>query len=114
MVEVICAMPYPDHFNPHEYGINDCYVWQAPYRLINAWAKDAKERQTEIPTPAKVRTWIQGYNSVREPFVIYDASKITEQIEGLKDADMYDGFMCWNVLSDYEKLKSFKEAFENS
>lgn len=114
VVDVICAMPYPDHFNPHEYGINDCYVWQAPYRLINAWAKDAKERQTEIPTPAKVRTWIQGYNSVREPFVIYDASKITEQIEGLKDADMYDGFMCWNVLSDYEKLKSFKEAFENS
>lgn len=114
VVDVISPMPYPDHFKEHDYGINDVYVWQAPYRLVYAWASEAKQRQSETSTPAKVRSWIQGYNSIRKPTVIYDADKIAEQIKALKDADMYDGFMCWNVLSDYEKLKSFKQAFDES
>lgn len=113
-VDVICPMPYPDHFNDHDYGITDCYVWEAPYRLVYAWATEAKERQAEIPTPARVRCWIQGYNSIKKPKVIYDSDKIKEQIDALKDADLYDGFMCWNVLSDYVKLQSFKPAFDAS
>lgn len=112
VVDVICPMPYPDHFNPHEYGIDDAIVWEVPYRLLSAWAKDAKKRQEEIPTPAKVRTWLQGYNAIHEPKIIYDAQKVIEQINALKDNDLYDGFMIWNVLSDYVKLESFKEAFE--
>ena len=114
VVDVISPMPYPDHFKDHDYGISDAYVWQVPYRLVYAWGKEAKLRQNEIPTPAKVRAWIQGYNSIRKPTVIYDSDKILEQINALKDADLYDGFMCWNVLSDYEKLKTFKPAFEES
>ena len=112
IVDVICPMPYPDHFNMHEYGINDAIVWEVPYRLLSAWAKDAKKRQEEIPSPAKVRTWIQGYNAIHEPKIIYDVDKIIEQIDALKDANLYDGFMIWNVLSDYVKLQGYKEAFD--
>lgn len=112
VVDVICPMPYPDHFNMHEYGINDAIVWEVPYRLLSAWAKDAKKRQEEIPSPAKVRTWIQGYNAIHEPKIIYDVDKIIEQIDALKDANLYDGFMIWNVLSDYVKLQGYKEAFD--
>ena len=112
IVDVICPMPYPDHFNMHEYGINDAIVWEVPYRLLSAWAKDAKKRQEEIPSPAKVRTWIQGYNAIHEPKIIYDVDKVIEQIDALKDGDLYDGFMIWNVLSDYVKLQGYKEAFD--
>lgn len=112
VVDVICPMPYPDHFNMHEYGINDAIVWEVPYRLLSAWAKDAKKRQEEIPSPAKVRTWIQGYNAIHEPKIIYDVDKVIEQIDALKDGDLYDGFMIWNVLSDYVKLQGYKEAFD--
>ena len=111
VVDVISPMPYPDHFNMHEYGINDAIVWEVPYRLLSAWAKDARLRQEEIPSPAKVRSWLQGYNAIHEPKIIYDVDKVIEQIEALKDNDLYDGFMIWNVLSDYVKLQGYKEAF---
>ena len=42
----------------------------------------------------------------------FDVDKVIEQIDGLKDVGLYDGFMVWNVLSDYELLRSYKEAFE--
>lgn len=111
VVDVISPMPYPDHFNMHEYGINDAIVWEVPYRLLSAWAKDARLRQEEIPSPAKVRSWLQGYNAIHEPKIIYDVDKVIEQIEALKENDLYDGFMIWNVLSDYVKLQGYKEAF---
>ena len=112
VVDVISPMPYPDHFNPHDFGISDAIVWEVPYRLMYAWGSQAKLRQAEIPTPARVRTWLQGYRAIREPKIYYDVNKVIEQIDGLKDAGLYDGFMVWNVLSDYELLRSYKEAFE--
>ena len=112
VVDVISPMPYPDHFNTHDFGISDAIVWEVPYRLMYAWGSQAKLRQAEIPTPARVRTWLQGYRAIREPKIYYDVNKVIEQIDGLKDAGLYDGFMVWNVLSDYELLRSYKEAFE--
>ena len=49
---------------------------------------------------------------INEQPTAFDADKVIEQIDGLKDAGLYDGFMVWNVLSDYELLRSYKEAFE--
>ena len=111
VVDVISAMPYPDHFTGHEFNPN-YYSWEVPYDTLYGWGKQAKERQKDIPTPAKVRTWLQGYNSIKEPYVVYDCEKIIDQINGLKNADIYDGFMIWNSLSDYEKFKSYKDAFK--
>lgn len=110
VVDVISAMPYPDHFGNHDYGIEE-YVWQVPYELLFNWATQASYRQDNIETPAKVRTWLQGYNSIKKPVVEYDDQKVIDQINGLKDANLYDGFMIWNSLSDYEKYKSYKKVF---
>ena len=110
VADVISGMPYPDHFNAHEYGIDEV-VWTVPYKLLSSWSKYVVSKQEIIPTPAKVRTWIQTYNSTREPFVEYDASKISEEISALYDNGLSDGYMTWNSGSNLDKYKSVSAAF---
>ena len=110
VVDVISAMPYPDHFNAHEYGIGEV-VWTVPYKLLNAWSKSVVEKQNIIPTPAVVRTWIQVYNATKEPYVVYDAGKVSEEIQALYDNGLRGGYMTWNGLSNLDKYYSVSAAF---
>ena len=106
VADVISGMPYPDHFSAHEYGFNEV-VWTIPYKLLNLWGNNfVMKRQKEIPTPAIVRTWIQTYDTYKNPKVIYDSYMIKEEIKGL-----YDGFMTWNGSSNLSKYDSVKSAF---
>lgn len=112
VVDVISPMPYPDHFGTYEYGF-DVPVWTIPYKLLNLWSSNyVVKRQEEIPTPAVVRTWIQTYNTGKAPAVIYDASKIDDQIMALYDSGLTGGYMTWNSGSSLEKYESIKEAFK--
>lgn len=112
IVDVISAMPYPDHFGAYEYGIEEI-VWTVPYKVLYKWASGyALKRQQEIPTPAKVRTWIQAYDTVRQPYVIYDSPKIIEQISALKNAGLTDGYMTWNASSSLSKYQEIRQAFK--
>ena len=105
VVDVISAMPYPDHFLAHQYGITEV-VWTNPYKLLYTWCKGyAMKRQAEIPTPAIMRTWIQAYSTSKTPAVIYDSEKIKEQIAGLEEAGALGGYMTWNASSYLEKYK---------
>lgn len=101
-VDVISAMPYPDHFNKYQYGFTEP-VWTIPYKLLNTWAKSALKRQAEISSPAIIRTWIGAYNVAKEPKTIYDEEKIKEQIKGLEDAGATGGYMTWNSSSNLQK-----------
>jgi len=111
VVDVISGMPYPDHFSPHSYGINEV-VWTVPEKLLTAWSADVALRQKTISTPALVRTWIQAYNSIREPYVEYDDRKIEEQIKGLYTNGLKDGFMTWSSSSNINKYRSFTNSFK--
>ncbi len=112
VADVISAMPYPDHFNAHEYGFKEI-VWTVPYQLLNFWGQNyVTLRQQEIPTPAIVRTWIQAYNAIREPRIEYNADKISEQIKGLYDAGLKGGYMTWNAASSLSKYKLLRPAFK--
>ena len=105
VVDVISAMPYPDHFNIHQYGITEA-VWTNPYKLLYTWCKDyAMKRQAEVPTPAVMRTWIQAYNTTKSPATVYDSSKIADQIKALEDAKAIGGYMTWNSASSLTKYK---------
>lgn len=111
IADVISAMPYPDHFNAHEYGFKEI-VWTVPYQLLKFWGENyVGLRQQEIPTPAIVRTWIQAYNTIREPYIEYNAERISEQIRGLYDAGLRGGYMTWNAGSSLSKYKMISEAF---
>lgn len=110
IVDVISGMPYPDHFNPHEYGISEV-VWTVPYKLLNAWSKSVVEKQSVIKTPAIVRTWIQVYNATKEPYVTYDANKVSDEIQALYDNGLRGGYMTWNGVSSIDKYYAVSDAF---
>ncbi len=111
VADVISGMPYPDHFNAHEYGIEEV-VWTVPYKVLNEWGKYVKTKQEKIPTPAVVRTWIQTYNSVKTPSVVYDAAKVSDEIQALYDNGLTGGYMTWNSSSNLDKYNEVKEAFK--
>lgn len=111
IVDVISGMPYPDHFGAYEYGLGQV-VWTIPYQLLNVWGGFVSQKQQLIPSPAKVRTWIQTYNTVKSPYVVYDANKISEQIQALYDNGLDGGYMTWNSGSSLTKYIEVKEAFK--
>ena len=111
VADVISGMPYPDHFNPHEYGISEV-VWTVPYKLLNEWSKYVVSKQDIIPTPAVVRTWIQTYNTNKEPSVIYDSDKVSEEIQALYDNGLKGGYMTWNSSSNLLKYKEISYSFK--
>ncbi len=111
VVDVISGMPYPDHFNKYEYGFT-VPVWSVPYDILNYWGKNfVAKRQEEIPTPAIVRTWIQTYDTIREPYLTYGAKEVENQIRGLYDASLTGGYMTWNSGSNIEKYRSQLAAY---
>jgi len=111
IADVISGMPYPDHFNKHEYGIEEV-VWTVPYKLLDKWSKYVVSKQEVIPTPAIVRTWIQTYNTSKKPSVVYDSDKVSEQIEALYDNGLNGGFMTWNSSSNMLKYKEISYALK--
>ena len=111
LADVMCAMPYPDHFAIHDYGIAAA-VWTVPYELLYNWGLYVNERQAETPNPAKVRTWIQGFDTTwKEPQVEYNVDMINEEIEGLYANGLNDGYMVWNAPSELWRYWSYTPAF---
>lgn len=111
IADVISGMPYPDHFRTYEYGFKEP-VWTIPYDLLYLWGDEfVMARQSEIPTPAIVRTWIQAYDSIKSPYVTYDANMVSKEIQGLYDAGLTGGFITWNGSSSLSKYKSISSAF---
>ena len=106
IVDAISSMPYTDHFG------RSVDTWTNAYQTVNNWAKGASARQKEIPTPAVARTWITAYDTPYwNPKVIYNASKIEDQVKALYDAGLDGGFITWNSASSLAKYEQIKTAF---
>ncbi len=111
VVDVISGMPYPDHFSTYEYGFKEP-VWTMPYDILNYWGSNfVAKRQQEIPTPAIARTWIQTYDSIKSPKVVYGAAEVEKEIRGLYDAGLTGGYMTWNSGSNINKFRSQIAAY---
>ena len=112
VADVISGMPYPDHFAKGSYGL--AKPWNEPYKLMNYWGRYAFDRQQEIPTPARVRTWIQAYDVMKyvdSNGISYGAEQLEDEIRGLYDAGITDGYITWLSNSKLEKYKSLAAAF---
>lgn len=106
IVDAISSMPYTDHFG------RSVDTWTNAYQTVYNWAKGATARQKEIPTPAVARTWITAYDTPYwKPTVIYNASKIEDQVRALYDAGLDGGFITWNSASSLAKYEQIKTAF---
>ena len=106
IVDAISSMPYTDHFG------RSVDTWTNAYQTVYNWAKGAAARQKEIPTPAVARTWITAYDTPYwKPTVIYNASKIEDQVRALYAAGLDGGFITWNSASSLAKYEQIKTAF---
>ena len=107
VVDAISGMPYPDHFG----ASGDWRPWEHPYDTLYSWGQSVMYRQGETATPAAVRTWIQAYNAIREPYNYYGPDQVFAQIKGLRDAGCTGGYMTWNSGSSIEKYTELIPAF---
>ena len=112
IADAICAMPYPDHFADHYYGISK--PWNHPYQIMKAWGKRVQGRQEVTASPAAVRTWIQAYHVMRwvDPNGIdNNANFIERQVRGLYDAGLTGGYNTWLASGNIGVYRSQKEAY---
>jgi len=107
VVDVISGMPYPDHFG----STATWRPWEHPYDTLYSWGQSVMTRQSETATPAVVRTWIQAYNAIREPYNTYGPDEVSAQIKGLRDSGCTGGYMTWNAASSIDKYTSLIPAF---
>ena len=107
VVDVISGMPYPDHFS----AAGSWRPWEHPYDTLYNWGQCVMLRQGETATPAAVRTWIQAYNAIREPYNTYGPDEVSAQIRGLREAGCTGGYMTWNAASSIDKYTRLIPAF---
>ena len=105
-VDAISGMPYPDHYSAQ----GDYKPWEHPYDTVHMFGAAAAERQKETVSPAAVRTWIQAYNALWEPYNTYGAAEIAAEVKALRDTGCTGGFMTWNGGSDINKYQSIISA----
>lgn len=104
VVDAISSMPYPDHFSSGAYGIDE--PWIDVYDLMYSWGRATYHAQEKTYDPAKCRTWIMAQSS--DPYdVEYTPDFIEDQIQGLKDADVFDGYLTWNAASSISRYTSY-------
>ncbi len=107
VVDAISGMPYPDHFS----ASGSWRPWEHPYDTLYSWGQCVVARQGETATPAAVRTWIQAYNAIREPYNHYGPDQVAAQIKGLRDSGCTGGYMTWNSGSSLDKYRELMPAF---
>ena len=107
-VDAISSMPYPDHFSAYAYGIES--PWYYPGELMYSWGRATYYAQQNTYDPAKCRTWIMAQNSDVYD-VVYDADFLEAQIDGLKDAGVFDGYLTWNAASSLRKYETYIDVF---
>ena len=76
------------------------------------FGESAAARQSETASPAAVRTWIQCYNAIREPYNTYGAAEVAAEVRALRDTGCTGGFMTWNGGSDIGKYRSILSALQ--
>ena len=101
-VDAISGMPYPDHYSAR----GDYKPWEHPYDTVHMFGAAAAERQTETASPGAVRTWIQAYNALWEPYNTYGEAEVAAEVQALRDTGCTGGFMTWNGGSDINKYRS--------
>lgn len=108
VVDAISAMPYPDHYS----ASGSWLPWEHPYETMKTFGEKAAARQQETPSPAAVRTWIQCYNAIREPYNTYGPDEVAAQIRALTETGNTGGYMTWNAASSLDKYRYVSGAFE--
>lgn len=107
VADAISAMPYPDHYGP-----SGSYLpWEHPYDTMHAFGAKAAKRQKETVSPGAVRTWVQAYDAIREPYNTYGPDEVGAQIRALRDTGNTGGYMTWNGAAPVSRYAWLSPAF---
>ena len=107
--DAISSMPYPDHFSAYAYGIEA--PWYEPGLLMYRWGSATRFAQEKTYDAAKCRTWIMAQDS--DPYeVYYDPGFIHDQIKGLRDAGICDGYMTWSASSNLNRYDYYSSVLD--
>ena len=107
-VDAISGMPYPDHYSAQ----GDYKPWEHPYDTVHMFGAAAAQRQAETASPAAVRTWIQAYNALWEPYNTYGEAEVAAEVKALRDTGNTGGYLTWNGASPLGKYRALAPAFD--
>lgn len=107
IVDVVCPMIYPSHYNFNEYGIAKPDL--DPYNLVYRSLGDAYKRFNKLASGdtsvkfAKIRPYLQDFTASwlgKGNYLVYSEKEVTEQIQATYDQNIYD-FCLWDPNNKY-------------
>ncbi len=102
VVDYICPMVYPSHYANGSFGLS--IPDQFPYETVYRSVLDGVRRNCNIPTPARIRPWIQSFNATWvKGHITYDENAIRKEIKALKDLGINE-YMLWNASNKYVQM----------
>lgn len=103
-VDVICPMPYSDHFSQGAMGIENPST--EPGRILEEYSKLAAKEMKDLKEPPLYRSWIQAYGNLTP-------GQIKDQIQGINKAG-FEGYMVWYGFGNPEDLDLNKSGYIDS
>ncbi len=102
VVDYICPMVYPSHYANGSFGLS--IPDQFPYETVYRSVSDALKRNYNIPTPARIRPWIQFFTATWvKGHITYDENAIKKEIKALKELGINE-YMLWNASNNYIQM----------
>ena len=102
VVDYICPMVYPSHYANGSFGLS--IPDQFPYETVYRSVLDGVRRNCNIPTPARIRPWIQSFTATWvKGHITYDENAIRKEIKALKDLGINE-YMFWNASNRYVEM----------
>ncbi|MFN4200126.1 MAG: putative glycoside hydrolase [Fervidobacterium gondwanense] len=102
VVDYVCPMVYPSHYANGSFGLSvpDAYPYETIYRALS----DGIRRNNHIPTPARIRPWLQSFTATWvKGHIVYDENAIRKQIKAAKDLGINE-YMLWNASNNYKNM----------
>jgi len=102
VVDYICPMVYPSHYANGSFGLSvpDVYPYETVYNAL----EDGLKRNLNIPTPAKIRPWLQSFTATWvKGHISYYEDEIKKQIKAAKNLGINE-YMLWNASNRYIKM----------
>uniref|UniRef100_A0A7C4GFS4 DUF4015 domain-containing protein n=1 Tax=Fervidobacterium thailandense TaxID=1008305 RepID=A0A7C4GFS4_9BACT len=102
IADIICPMVYPSHYANGVFGlpVPDAYPYETVYNSV----LDGIKRNLQLPSPARIRPWIQSFTATWvKGHIVYDEKAIKKQIKALKDLGINE-YMLWNASNKYLEM----------
>jgi hypothetical protein len=102
-VDYVCPMVYPSHYANGSFRlpIPDAYPYETVYNSVS----DGIIRNRHVPSPARIRPWIQAFTATWvKGHITYTEKEIRKQIQALKDLGINE-YMLWNASNRYIEMR---------